>query len=78
VPRSKNDSVTVAELCNRFLNAKQTLVDSGELKLRTWRDYREDCKRVARGFGRTRGASDIGPDDFKKMRADICKSRGPT
>src|SRR6266446_2568840 len=37
-PRDISNGVTIKELCNRFLNAKQSLVDSGELKKRSWQD----------------------------------------
>jgi hypothetical protein len=35
-PRAKMDETTVAELVNRFLTAKESLVESGELQRRTW------------------------------------------
>ena len=37
-PREANEGATVKELCNQFLNAQQSLVDSGELTQRFWDD----------------------------------------
>src|SRR5215204_3065211 len=37
-PREASTGVTVKELCNRFLDAKQTDADSGELSRRSWDD----------------------------------------
>jgi hypothetical protein len=34
-PRKKSDAVTLDELCNRFLDAKNELVETGELKRRS-------------------------------------------
>src|SRR5437588_4980624 len=42
-PRPDADALTVKNLANHFLNAKQTFVDAGELSPLTWADY----KRVA-------------------------------
>src|SRR5579864_4917120 len=39
-PRESIDGVTVKELCNQFLNAKQAQVDTGELSPRTWDGYK--------------------------------------
>src|SRR5262245_32027472 len=35
-PRADAEGLTVKDLANAFLNAKQALVDSGELLARTW------------------------------------------
>src|SRR5438067_2779788 len=39
-PRPDPDALTVKELANGFLHAKQALVDAGELSPRTWTDYK--------------------------------------
>src|SRR5712671_485028 len=40
-PREEvSTGVTVKEVCNRFLNAKQCRVDSGEMTNRSWQDYK--------------------------------------
>src|SRR5881392_2107694 len=40
-PRPETEGVTVKDVANEFLNAKQALVDTGELSPRTWADYKE-------------------------------------
>jgi integrase len=76
-PRSKSGALTVADLVNRFLSAKEALVDTGELQRRTWQDYYIVCERVVRVFGRNRVVADLVAEDFAKLRADFAKTRGP-
>src|SRR5436305_6723432 len=56
--------VTLKDLCNAFLNAKQGRVDSGELALRSWRDYKAACDLLVKHFGKTRSVADLRPEDF--------------
>jgi integrase len=67
-PREDTDGYTVTMLCNDFLNAKQRLVDSGELTSRTWQNYKETCELVLAEFGKTRLVADLDPDDCAKLR----------
>ena len=53
-PRRPGDGLIIRDLCNRFLTAKRHRVTSGEVQLRTWRDYHETCKVIVRTFGRCR------------------------
>ena len=76
-PRSKLSGLTVADLVNRFLAAKESRVNSGELQRRTWHDYYLACERVVRIFGRNRLAADLAPEDFARLRDDSSKTRGP-
>jgi integrase len=76
-PREEAEGATVKNLCNAFLNAKQTLVDSGELSKRTWDDYKEACDQIIRQFGRGRLIEDIGPDDFAELRRKLARRWGP-
>ena len=76
-PRAKLDGLTVADLVNRFLTHKEQLVETGELKRRTWQDFYTVCERVVSVFGRNRVVSDLAADDFAKLRANFGKTRGP-
>jgi integrase len=76
-PRGDQTGLTVVELVNRFLTAKDALVTTGELRQRTWDDYHTVCERVVRVFGRNRLVSDLAGDDFARLRADWAKTRGP-
>src|SRR5215831_16235368 len=40
-PRVKTDGLTVADLCNRFLTAKQRQQTAGEIGSRMFQDYKE-------------------------------------
>jgi hypothetical protein len=63
-PRRVSAGVTVKDLCNVFLNAKQALVDSGELTLRSWRDYKAAADLIVPNFGKGRLVADLGPEDL--------------
>jgi integrase len=76
-PRPDTEGVTVKALANAFLNAKQALVDAGELSPRTWADYKQVCDLVVAHLGKSRLASDVGPDDFAALRKKVAKKWGP-
>src|SRR5262245_35526975 len=75
-PREATEGLTVKELANRFLNAKQALVDGGELSPRTWAMYREACDAVVAAFGKTRLVSDLDTGDFAQLRNRLAKRYG--
>jgi hypothetical protein len=72
---------TVADLCNRFLTAKRSRVDSGELSWRTLQNYLRSCATVVETFGRDRLLSTLGPADFESLRVVLARGkkspRGP-
>jgi integrase len=72
-PRADPDALTAKGLCNQFLNAKQALVDAGELSPRTWAQYKETCDLLVKDFGKQRLVSDLGPDDFAALRRRLAK-----
>jgi integrase len=76
-PRSDGDGLTVRSLLNRFLTAKQHLLDTGEITLRTFQDYKETCGRVGKEFGLTRLVDDLRVSDFEQLRAAMGKTWGP-
>jgi integrase len=76
-PRPDLEGVTVKDVCNDFLNAKQALVDAGELSARTWADYKQVCDLLVANLGKTRLATDVGPDDFAALRNKVAKRWGP-
>jgi integrase len=71
------EGLTVKELCNRFLVAKQALVDSGELKKRSWQDYKAAGGLIISHFGKGRLVADLDPDDFAGLRRTLAKRWGP-
>ena len=76
-PRRPSDVLTVRELCNAFLTSKRRLVDSGELTIRTFDTYYRMCKRIVEHFGRDRPISDLRPDDFGRLCAEMARRYGP-
>jgi hypothetical protein len=76
-PRMKTDEgIVIGELCNRFLAAKEELRDNQELSPRTFLTYYDTCEKVVKVFGRNRLVTDLTPDDFRKLRAKLSKTRG--
>ncbi len=76
-PRPDPDALTIKDLCNQFLNAKQSLVDAGELTPLTWGDYKTACAEIIARFGKGRLVIDIGPDDFASLRNKMAQKWGP-
>lgn len=77
-PRPVSDALTVRDLVNRFLTAKQNRVETGELSRKTWVDYHATAGRVVRLFGADRRADDLLPQDFAMLRKEFARTRGPT
>lgn len=67
-PCVSQDAATVKDVVNSFLNAKQALVDAGELSPRTWAEYKQVCDLVVAQVGKSRRADDVGPEDFAPLR----------
>jgi integrase len=76
-PKETTDGVTVKELANAFLNAKQDKVNSNELSPRTWTDYKEACDLVVSSFSKSRLVEDLDPQDFAALRKKMTKRWGP-
>jgi integrase len=76
-PRPTTGGLTVRGLVNRFLTAKQQLVESGELAPRSFADYHATCARVVAALGRDRLVIDLAPDDFEALRSTVAKTWGP-
>lgn len=76
-PRAKSDGLTLGELVNRFLTAKEMRVESGEIVRRTFEDYRDVATRLVSYFGKGRAVDDLRSEDFEAFRATITKTRGP-
>lgn len=78
-PRRNVVELTLEDLCDRFLTAKEQLKDSGELSPRTFAEYFATCRRMIDWFGRDRivDPDDLTPADFAKYRTELAKTRGP-
>ena len=69
--------LTVADLCNAFMLAKDALVSSGEITKRTFKRYHAACVRVLESFGRDRPVDDLVSADFARLRESLTKTLGP-
>jgi hypothetical protein len=76
-PRADSDGTTVKEMANVFLEHKEALVQSGELALRTWQDYKDACDLLATHFGKGRLIDDLDPEDFSELRKKLARKWGP-
>jgi integrase len=76
-PRMVGDGLTVAELGNRFLTAKEEQVKEGELSPLTFAELKDTCQFVADAFGKERLVDDLAADDFGKLRARMAERWGP-
>ena len=76
-PRELDGELTVRELVNRFLTAKQQFLDAAEITDRTFADYYATCKRLGEQFGLDRPIADLAYDDFDRLRATVAKKWGP-
>lgn len=70
-------TLTVGDGVNLFLGWKETLLNSGELAGRTFRDYCITGRRLIEFFGRDRPIADLTPSDFEALRAALAKTLGP-
>jgi integrase len=75
-PREAAGAADVKQLCNGFLAHKRSLVDSGELTLRTWEDYQDASVETIAAFGKTRILADLDTDDFADLRKRMAKKWG--
>jgi integrase len=76
-PRPR-DGFTVKDLANHYLTSKKDRLDAGELSPRTFHDYHAVCERMVTFFDNgSRLVEDIGPDDFRQLRASLAKTLGP-
>jgi integrase len=75
-PRASADGLTVRELCNRFLTAKDQQRASGDITGRSFADYFATCKRLVDSFGGKRLVDDLASDDFEALRASLAKQYG--
>jgi integrase len=76
-PRGDVSGLTIADLCNHFLNAKRRSLDPGELVDRTFRAYYLTCAVVVDFFGKSRLVDDLAADDFGMFRTSLAKTNGP-
>ncbi|MCA8997612.1 MAG: site-specific integrase [Planctomycetaceae bacterium] len=76
-PPIEVDSLSLGDLCNRFLTAKQRLLEAGEIGRRTFSEYHQACERMIDHFRKQQPVSLLDSDQFGAYRAVLAKTRGP-
>jgi integrase len=78
LPRAAEEgTLTVYQLCAKFLVAKKQQLADGELAPTTLNAYAEICRLLWKVLGRGRAVSDLRPPDFAKLRAKMAETWGP-
>ena len=75
-PRVSADGLTVRDLCNKFLTAKEQQRDAGDITGTTFTEYFGSCAMVVEAFGKKRLVVDLAADDFQALRASMAKRYG--
>jgi len=75
-PRGCRDGLSVRDLCNAFLTAKEQARDAGEITQRSFVDYLATAKILVDSFGGDRLVDDLAANDFQALRASFAKRWG--
>ena len=74
-PRPVNSGeVTMADLVNRFMDAKKNRMNAGKITPRSLADCYATGIRITKAFGRDRPISNLGPADFEGYLAQLEKT----
>lgn len=76
-PEKRPDAYAVADICDAFLRHRNAKVKAGELRQRTWDEYKAVCELIMQALGKERYADDIRPADFARLRQTIAKGKRP-
>jgi integrase len=77
-PRGRKSGVaTLALLVNLFLNAKKTCVETDELSPHYWASLDNVCGELIAEFWRDRLLTDVGSEEFEKLRQNWAARWGP-
>jgi integrase len=75
-PKNTGDGLEIRDLCNRFLTNKRSRLGSGEIEVRSFKNYFGICSKVVEFFGKNKLVKDLVADDFEAFRASLAKSLG--
>ncbi len=76
-PEADPDAVTVKDVANAFLVAKEDKKEAGELSPRTWAKYKEVTDLLVAELGKRRLVSDLRQSDFAALKKTMTKRWGP-
>ena len=70
------EGLTLADLCEHFMRAKETALETGELSRRSFDDYHATCKEVVDHFGGQIVVAEIRPADLLTLKSKWAKRWG--
>jgi integrase len=76
-PRTDPAALTLSDLVNEFLHAKQALVDTGELSAHTWFSYNRACLFLVGQLGKKKLVAELTAADFARVRNKLAERFGP-
>jgi len=76
-PSKRKGTVTIRDLANAFWRHGKSKVEAGEMSPRTWHDYQRVMDRIVRVLGKNASLEGLTPDDFARLREDICRNNSP-
>jgi len=76
-PRDETDGLADYLLAAKFSTTKHADVATRELSQQSLDDYAATCKLVIKAFGKGRLVSDLGPNDFQKLKKRMSRTWGP-
>ena len=74
----RTDEITVAELANEFLSAKDRKRENGDIEAATFVEYHRDCELFVTFFGRGRSVPSITRDDLADYREFLSRGANAT
>ncbi|MEM7478454.1 MAG: site-specific integrase [Planctomycetota bacterium] len=77
-PPDSFEGLTIAQLCNRFMTHKKSLLTTGEISQRWFDDMLKACEVVVDNFGKQRIVETLTPIDFEKLRTILVEGKSPT
>ncbi|NQT37576.1 MAG: hypothetical protein HQ581_08810 [Planctomycetes bacterium] len=77
-PPGDKTALTIGDMVNLYLEARDADVTAGELSSDAFECYTRTARRLIATFGRRRQVVDLGPDDFRGLRAALAKEYAPT
>jgi integrase len=75
-PTAAGVGMTLEDLADRFLMAKEAAVRGGELHRQTYCHYWRTFVRLLQCLGKTRRIGSLGPEDFDRLRAALSERNG--
>jgi hypothetical protein len=74
-PSEATDALTVADMCNHFLQYNDARRNAGALAVRSYRALYDTCARLVKVLGKARVVKGLTPGDFGKLKAALARGR---